>query len=193
MAKKDKPDTKPADAAETQDAPQDTFDAMDQDTAATLLAAKQEAGEPGRPWNLKQSTEIPGRFDGAEVTILQPKRGATPDETWANILVFCNGDDEAALDTFNSAFRLDNQKYLKGRMGEKEVDLAALQELSNRHYATPTSRGKGGGRVSAKRRAERAEAKAQAATASMEEMLAELEKVDPEAAAKYRERLAALS
>lgn len=190
MAKKNKQD-KPEAAAQdaTAEAPQDAFRSMSQDDAATLLAAKQEAGEPGRAWNLKKSTEIPDRFDGAEITILQPKRGSTPEETWQNILVFTNGDDEAALDTFNSAYRLDNQKYQKGLMGEKDVDLAALQEASNRHYATPTSRGKGGGRTSAKARAERAERKVAAVSQSMEEMLAELEAVNPEAAAKYRERL----
>lgn len=199
--KNDVPEEPTTDSAETIEEAvvvESPFRAMHPEAAQDLLAAKQAAGEPGRTWNLKKSTEIPDRFDKAEVTILQPKLGVgdpaqAQAQTWANILVFCNGDHQAALDTFNSAYRLDDQKMCKGEMMDTSTTLANIQELANRHYATPLTRGKGGSRPSTKAKIAKAETKAAEATASAREMLEELRAINPEAAAKYEAKLASLN
>ena len=169
---------------------------MTDEEAAALLVAKTEAGE-SKVWGpLKKSTEIPERMAGNEFAILQAKRGDTPAETWENILVFSGGSDVAALDCFNATSRLGNQKALKAAMVGHGADatpltVAEIQELSNRHTVAANTRGRGG-KGSAKVRAARAEAKVAVAQQSMAEMVAALAKHDPEAAAKFEERLAAL-
>lgn len=172
------------------------------DTAA-LVADKQARGE-AKEWGpfKKETTEIPKRMIGVSFAILQPKAGETADETWENILAFCGGDHKAALDTFNSAYRLDNQKALKARFKDtvdkdgnvtaEALEVPELQELSNAHVATQTTRGSGSSKGSAKAKVAAAEAKASAAMGTMEALLADLEASDPEKAAAYRERLAAL-
>ena len=169
---------------------------MTDEEAAALLVAKTEAGE-SKVWGpLKKSTEIPERMAGNEFAILQAKRGDTPAETWENILVFSGGSDVAALDCFNATSRLGNQKALKAAMVGHGADatpltVAEIQELSNRHTVAANTRGRGG-KGSAKVRAARAEAKVAVAQQSMAEMVAALAEHDPEAAAKFEERLAAL-
>lgn len=192
--------TDATEAAETDEAAEtptpDPIADMSTDDAATLLAAKQAAGE-AKPWGpfKKASTEIPGRLVGAEFSILQPKIGDTPEATWANILTFADGH-QAALDTFNSAYRLANQKELKGNMqpgeGEDPATVADLQERSNRHTVSASTRGRGG-KGTAKARAVRAEAKVSAQADTMEAMLAELREVDPEKAEAFAARMAALN
>lgn len=169
---------------------------MDDETAQEILAEKQARGVAVGWGPFKKATiEIPERMVGVEFTILQPKAGETPEETWENILAFSE-DHVAALDTWNSAYRLANQKEVKGHMraedDEEELEVPQLQEISNRHKATQHRRRRSK-KGSAKARAERAEAKVAVASQTMEEMIERLAEVDPEQAEQYRERLAALS
>ncbi len=169
---------------------------MSDQNAADLLASKVARGT-SKEWGpfKKASTEIPERLVGASFAILQPAIGTIPEETWENILLFSGGSHQAALDTFNSAYRLDNQKTLKASFipdeGQEPMSVAALQEVSNRHTASASTRGKGstGG---AKARAVRAEAKVAVAQQSMEEMISALAEHDPAAADAFRERMEAL-
>lgn len=165
---------------------------------AGIIARKQAHGVLGKPWKMKGgTTEIPQRFDKAEVAQYEAKLGGTPEETMRNMMAFCDGTDEekaqAVLDKFNQADRLEAQKLGKLAMSDAATDVALVQEIVHGHLSGSKRRGAGGPKAgAAKVRAEKAEAKAQAAAQSAQEILAELRAINPEAAAKYEARLAQL-
>lgn len=158
---------------------------------AEIVARKQAHGVlASRPWRMKGGTDIPSRFDKNEATQYEAKLGATPEETMQNMLAFAE-DHQAVLDKFNAATRLEAQKGAKDAMGLAETDLAKVQEILDGWIVGAKRRGAGAG-AGAKARAEKAEVKAKAAEQTANDILAELEAINPEAAAKYRERLASL-
>lgn len=173
--------------------PETTQPAMTPEERAKILADKQAHGQLGKVWKMKGGTDIPQRFDANEAQQYEAKLGATPEETMRNMLVFANGDQQAVLDSFNAAHRLAAQKSAKDLMKDPATTLADVQDELHGFLSGARRRGTGKVAGAAKARAEKAEAKATAATSTANEMLEELRKVNPEAAAKYEQRLAGLT
>lgn len=162
---------------------------------AEVVARKQAAGTLGKAWKAKGGTDIPQRFDGAEFSQYEAKMGATLEETVQNMLAFVDGANDlekiqAVLDKFNGAHRLEAQKHGKDLMKDASTDVASVQDLLNVHLSGSKRRGTGKPRTEGKLKKAQETAKAAAGTAN--EMLEELRAINPEAAAKYEERLKAL-
>lgn len=169
------------------------------ETLAQIIALKQKHGVLGaRPWKMKGgTTEIPQRFDKAEVTQYEPKVGATDAETMENLKAFCAGTDEekrqAIVDTFAAAHRLAAQKRGKDEMGETSTDVATVQDIANGFLSGSKRRGTGKASGAAKVRAEKAEAKAAQTTQTAQEIIAEMRAMGlNDQADKWEERLKTL-
>ncbi len=163
---------------------------------AAIVANKQAHGQLGKAWVCKAGTDIPQRFDKAEFSQYEAKMGADLNETVANMLAFVDGANDlekiqAVLDKFNGAHRLEAQKHGKDEMKDAETTVAGVQDLLNEHLSGSKRRGTGKPRETGKLK--KATAQAAAATATADELLKELEAIDPAKAAKYRERLASLN
>lgn len=182
---------KPAENTEAKAAPE-TEPELTAEQKAEIVARKQAHGTLGKAWNAKGGTDIPQRFDGKEFSQYEAKLGDTVEATVQNMLAFVDGATDlekiqAVLDKFNGAHRLEAQKHAKDLMKIAETDVAAVQDALNTHLSGSKRRGTGKPRTEGKLK--KATAKAEAATQAASDMLAELRTINPEAAAKYEQRL----
>lgn len=173
--------------------------AISTEQRAAILADKQAKGTLGRPWKMKGGSDIPVRFDGNEATQYESADAETVEGIMSNMMAFCAGGTDldkarAVQDKFNGAHRLEGQKRAKDLMkANPSSTLADIQDALNEHLSGGARKSGGGVKAgAAKARAEKAEAKAAETQQAANDILAELEAVNPEAAARYRERLAKL-
>lgn len=129
------------------------------DTQADATPAKTNE----REYDTSRVSTLPKDLQGVKITYTVPS-GETFDEVVASIKERLAGENDneraAALrDTFEKAYKLDLQKAVK-EAGENQKTQEAMQEAADTFKATPNRKG-GGGRVSVKQRAARAEAKAE--------------------------------
>lgn len=181
-------EAKSAEATETKAAP---LPELTPEERAKILADKQAHGVLGKVWKMKGGTDIPQRFDANEAQQYEAKLGATNEETLANMLVFAGGEIQAVLDSFNAAHRLAGQKAAKDLMKVEGTDLAKIQESLHSYTSGSKRRGTGGAARTSAKVAKAEKAKTEAVGAA-NEMLEELRKINPEAAAKYEARLASI-
>ncbi len=130
-------------------------------------------------FTLVKGKEVPPSFDGTVV------RGRIP-TTFAEMREVCGGSEEVAVSVFNEGYTLNHiQKPAKRASALKDASIVSIQKAVDDHKpGVRTERGSGGPTAGSKIR-DAASTLLEAATA--------LEKVNPELAAKYRAKAAALT
>ena len=122
----------------------------------------------------EKGKEIPDRLDGTEIRYTLP---TTIDE----IMAPCGGNAEVVVSVFNEGYNLNHRQKIAKRFAAREnstADTILAGVLAHVPGVRPI--GDGTPRVSSARK-------------QVEDMLAELQAVNPELAAKYAERLAAIA
>lgn len=142
-------------------------------------------------WKLAAGKEVPTRLDGAEIRYALPE---SPAEFGAavgkpNVSITVQGDETGEVakiltSVFNEGLELNHrQKPAKRAASRENSTVESIQKYLGEHTPGARSVGTGKPRESSKIRQERA---------TMDELLAEMEKSDPTKAAAYRQRLESL-
>ncbi len=142
-------------------------------------------------WKLAAGKEVPNRLDGSEIRYTLPE---SPAEFGAavgkpNVTITVQGDDTGEVakiltSVFNEGLELNHrQKPAKRAASRENSTVESIQKYLGEHTPGARSVGTGKPRESSKIRQERA---------TMDELLAEMEKVDPAKAAAYRQRMESL-
>lgn len=142
-------------------------------------------------WKLAAGKEVPNRLDGAEIRYALPESpaefGAAVGKPGVSISV--SGDDTGEVSkiltsVFNEGLELNHrQKPAKRAASRENSTVESIQKYLGEHLPGARSVGSGKPRESSKIRQERA---------TMDELIAEMKKTDPEKAAAYESRMAAL-
>lgn len=145
------------------------------------------------------TTDLPEQLREVDIAIPLPDPGDDPtgDEVCELMVAHCDGDDHdsavlAAFDTFFRQWRLGAQKAIKEQADDSTTVEEAI-EIARAHREKPVPRVRGISRAkSGGASATQARRQAKQATDTAEDMLAELEELDPDRAEAYRERMEAL-
>lgn len=142
-------------------------------------------------WKLAAGKEVPNRLDGSEIRYSLPESpaefGAAVGKSGVTILVQGDETGEVAkilTSVFNEGLELNHrQKPAKRAASRENSTVESIQKYLGEHLPGARSVGTGKPRESSKIRQERA---------TMDELIAEMKKTDPEKAAAYEARMAAL-
>ena len=128
-------------------------------------------------FKLEKGKEVPERLDGTEIRYTLPS-------SQAECLEVCGGDEAILVSVFNEGFNLNHRQKIAKRFAAKEGStIETITAGMNAHKPA----------IRADRDPSQKRAVTSARKAVENDMLAELERTDPQLAAKYRERLAAIA
>lgn len=142
-------------------------------------------------WKLAAGKEVPNRLDGAEIRYSLPESpaefGAAVGKSGVSVVV--TGDETGEVSkiltsVFNEGLELNHrQKPAKRAASRENSSVESIQKYLGEHLPGARSVGTGKPRESSKIRQERS---------TMDELIAEMKLTNPEKAAQYEARLAAL-